>query len=186
MEPWWAKNMLQIDLTYLDECFTYTEGCLRWKKRPREHFANANARGVWNSKHGGSRAGSPNVKGYWSTKVGGRLYQNHRIIRALCNGAWPGDQIDHANGDPSDNRIENLRVVTNSENQKNRWLSRRNTSGANGVYWHPRDGVWCCAVKAAGKQRHLGTFASKEAATAARRAADTSLGYSERHGETRG
>lgn len=180
-------NMLDLDIEYLKECFIYeaSAGRLFWKQRPPQHFASLNACAVWNSKHAGAEAGSPNTKKRWSTKIKAKLYQNHRLIWAIVNGAWPADQIDHINGNPEDNRIENLRVVSNAENQRNRSRSRNNTSGTNGVYWHSRDRVWSAYIRVGGKQRTLGTFASAAQAAAARKAAERDLGYSARHGESK-
>ena len=45
-------------------------------------------------------------------------YRAHRVIWALVHGEWPEGQIDHINGVRDDNRLENLRVVTNQDNQK--------------------------------------------------------------------
>ncbi len=179
--------LLELDLDYLTECFIYeaSSGRLFWKQRPRYHFANLNACSVWNSKHAGSLAGSPNAKKRWSTKINGKLYQNHRLVWALVSGAWPEDQIDHINGDPEDNRFENLRVVPNADNQKNRWLSRANTSGVNGVYWHSRDKVWSACIRQNGRQKSLGYFQTQEQATAARKEAERRAGYSLRHGEAK-
>ena len=180
-------DMLDLDIDYIKECFVYeaSSGCLFWKQRPLHHFASLGAYTTWNGKHAGAKAGSPNIKKRWSTKIKARLYQNHRLVWALVHGAWPADQIDHINGDPEDNRIENLRVVSNAENQRNRGQSRNNTSGTNGVYWHSRDHVWTSFIRENGKQRSLGAFASAAQATAARKAAEQRLGYTARHGESK-
>ena len=181
-------NMLTLPLDFLRECFVYdaADGTLWWKARPRAHFVNSNAHSVWNSKHAGKLAGSPNAKRRWSTKINGKLYQNHRLVWALSKGEWPVDQIDHINGNPEDNRLENTRVVSNTENQKNRWMSRANTSGINGVYWHTRNEVWTAYIRRDGKQHHLGQFSSREAAQKARRDAERELGYTARHGTVLG
>lgn len=180
-------HMLDLDIEYLKECFIYeaSSGRLFWKQRPLKHFASLNACAVWNGKHAGAEAGSPNAKKRWSTKIKARLYQNHRLVWALVHGAWPADQIDHINGDPEDNRIENLRVVSNAENQRNRGQSRNNTSGSNGVYWHSRDHVWSAYIRENGRQRSLGTFSSRAEATVARKAAERDCGYHPNHGRPR-
>jgi hypothetical protein len=178
-------RLLKLPLEFVRACLIYDPqtGTLTWRTRPEDHFASRNAASVWNSKHAGKPAGSPNVKRRWSTKINGTLYQNHRLAWLLHCGIWPEDQIDHINGDPEDNRISNLRVVTNAENQKNRSLSRNNTSGTNGVYFHSRDKVWTACIREGGRQRSLGSFSNREAAAAARRAAEKRLAYSPRHGQ---
>lgn len=179
--------MLELDPDFLHECFYYEAetGVLRWRSRPVEHFATPNAHGVWNAKHAGRPAGSPNSKRRWSTKIKDVLHQNHRIAWALYYGRWPVGQIDHINGNPEDNRIKNLREVSNAENCKNRWRHTRNTSGANGVYYHSRDDIWHASIRENGRQKYLGTFRCRTAALVARRAAERRLGYTERHGEAR-
>ena len=173
-----------LNIDFLRECLTYEEasGKLFWKKRPLAHFANTNACGTWNSKYAGTTAGSPNIKRRWSTKIGGELYQNHRLAWALCYGTWPKEQIDHINGDPEDNRISNLRDVSNTENQRNVKRKSNNTSGVNGVSWHKRDRVWCATIRANGRQKHIGQFLSFQQAAVARKAAERECGYHANHG----
>lgn len=176
--------MKSLDIDFLNECLVYeaSSGLLFWKKRPLEHFANRNACGVWNSKHAGTIAGSPNVNRRWSTKINAKLYQNHRLAWALYYGCWPDDQIDHINGNPEDNRISNLRVVSNAENQRNTKRKKNNTSGVTGVSWHKRGRVWCATIRINQKQRHLGQFSNFDQAVAARKAAETEFGYHCNHG----
>ena len=62
----------------------------------------------------------------------------HHAVWAVCKGCWPEQQLDHINGNKHDNRIENLREVSASENQMNMvypWKSNAET-GLPGVYWH--------------------------------------------------
>jgi hypothetical protein len=73
----------------------------------------------------------------------------------------PGSEPDHINGDPLDNRRENLRCASRAENTMNRGLSKANTSGFRGVY--PSKGRWCAKIK----KHHLGYFLSKEEAARA-------------------
>lgn len=173
-----------LDIAFLHECLEYeaASGLLFWKKRPLEHFASANACGVWNSKHAGAAAGSPNNKRRWATKINAELYQNHRIAWALYHGVWPDDQIDHINGDSEDNRIVNLRVVTNAENQRNARRKASNTSGVTGVSWHRRGRVWCATIRVGGRQKHVGQFVDFDKAVVARKAAEREYGYHENHG----
>ena len=60
--------------------------------------------------------------------------QAHRLVWMVVHGEFPGDMIDHINGNPTDNRIENLRVVTHSVNMQNRRTARStNKTGLLGV-----------------------------------------------------
>jgi hypothetical protein len=173
-----------LDISFLQECLTYeaATGFLFWKHRPLTHFASANACGVWNSKHAGRRAGSPNVKRRWSTKINAVLHQNHRLAWALHYGCWPDDQIDHINGDPEDNRLINLRIVSNAENQRNAKRKQTNTSGATGVSWHKRNRVWQANIRGNGRFVYLGSFSRFEDAVAARKTAEQEYGYHPNHG----
>jgi len=58
--------------------------------------------------------------GYLIVGIGGRTYRQHRIIWLMCHGAWPKNEIDHINRNPSDNRIGNLRDVPHLLNMQNR------------------------------------------------------------------
>jgi len=93
----------------------------------------------------------------------------HRIIleriigRPLAKGEYP----DHINRNKLDNRRENLRVATNSQNTANASRSKSNTSGYKGVTWDKNRGKWIAQIKVDGKHKHLGRYeTSKEAYTA--------------------
>lgn len=68
----------------------------------------------------GTRAGAVNAQGYRNVRIDGRLYAEHRVVFAMMTGAWPQDEIDHINGQPGDNRPENLRLSTRKMNAQNR------------------------------------------------------------------
>jgi len=74
----------------------------------------------------------------------------HRLIFLLEYGYLP-PEVDHINGDRQDNRIENLRPATRSENQCNRPALASNTSGYPGVSWHKKSKAWCVRVMKNGK-----------------------------------
>lgn len=121
---------------YLRACFDYEPetGVLRWKERPLGHFASKRAWKAWNTRNAGTEAGRIIHLGYRLVRLGAQFYA-HRLIWALVTGEDPGRlQIDHINGDTSDNRWDNLRLVTHSENQKNRKDNfRRGNDSTGGV-----------------------------------------------------
>lgn len=75
-----------------------------------------------------------------------------------------GMVIDHINGDKLDNRKENLRVCTISENTQNQRKRPYLSSKYLGVRWHKRDKVWIAKIAKDGKGIHLGTFRQEELA----------------------
>jgi hypothetical protein len=115
----------------------------------------------------GSVAGTKNQDGYIEIKIKGKIYKAHRLAWLYIYGVWPAE-IDHRFHDRSDNRIAELRDVTESGNQQNLIKATvRSVSGLLGV---------CCSVYKNGKPRYqamimvknkgkyLGTYPTPEAA----------------------
>lgn len=98
----------------------------------------------------------------------GRPKKVHRLIL----NPPPGVLVDHRNHDCTDNRRANLRFATPQENGANSKLSKANTSGHVGVCWYKRDNNWKVQLKKNYKVLHIGYFAKKEDAIAARKAAE--------------
>lgn len=115
---------------------------------------------------------------YIQTIICKKYYLVHRIIWLYVHGYWP-DKIDHINRDGTDNRIENLRNVSNSENQRNRGLFKRNKSGISGV--HRISGSDRLYVYI-GEREYLGSFDDFFEACCARKSAERRCGYHENHG----
>jgi len=163
-------------------------GELTWKVRDPKWFKGrrytaqdqANA---WNAKKAGKPAlTAVNNKGYKTGGIFRKPYKAHRVIWAMATGAWPESQIDHINGIRDDNRIENLRDVTNQENSRNRKLRNDNTSGHIGVSWDKQENKWRAFIHVNGKKKHLGFFIDKADAIAARKAAEIEHGFHSNHG----
>ena len=125
-------------------------------------------------------AGSLNENGYLRVRVGGVVYGVHRIVYAMRNGInlSPTMQIDHINGDRTDNRIDNLRLATHAQNMRNTKISSRNTTGYKGVSWYDCNKKFVSRIHLNSKKIHLGSFNTKEEAALAYNAA--ALKY---HGE---
>lgn len=158
-------------------------GLLTWKRRPIEMFATDRACNSWNAQYCRKPAfTADNGGGYRHGKIFGKTYFAHRVVYAIFHGAFPADQIDHINGDKSDNRIANLRDVTGTENMRNRVLPIDNTSGHIGVSWCGIKCRWHSRIHAHGKRRHIGYFADIEDAIAARATAEVKYGYHQNHG----
>jgi hypothetical protein len=87
----------------------------------------------------------------------------HRVILDVV----AGEQVDHINGNSLDNRRCNLRVATQSQNNKNASKRKDNTSGFKGVSYHKKCKQWVAYINCDGKRTYLGLFASKETAAKA-------------------
>ena len=120
----------------------------------------------------GDVAGCPDGHGYLLISVHSRLYKAHRLAWLYVRGVWPNDQIDHINRIRTDNRIANLREVSQKQNLQNRSKSSTNTSGHSGVCWHKQSSKWLAHIKHNYKQIHLGYFSILEEAISARKAAE--------------
>lgn len=117
----------------------------------------------------GMRVGVGNGKGYLGVQVDGHNCKLHRVIWMIHNGCEipDGYQIDHINGVRSDNRICNLRLATNTDNQHNTPPKKVNKSGFKGVYWHVANRRWGACIRVGGRSKFLGLHASREEAAAA-------------------
>jgi hypothetical protein len=103
--------------------------------------------------------------GYRQLSLQGEFFYSHRIAWALFYKEEPPPFIDHKNGDKGDNRIENLRAATHSENMRNTRLRSDNSTGVKGVTRY--NGLWRGSVTVGGRRYYLGQFPSKEEAASA-------------------
>lgn len=175
-----SKHQKQsIDLPPLEELldlFTYEPetGTLR-NKIDRSYLAKA-----------GSEAGTTDKKGYRHLQIRGKDYKVHRIVWKMVHGSISSDlSVDHINGNRSDNRIKNLRLVNHCENMRNRPIYDNNKSGVTGVSWRKDRCKWQAYIVFGGKQIHLGAFAEKSEAIAARMAAEARYGFHPNHGRAK-
>ncbi len=109
----------------------------------------------------------------------------HRLAWLYMTGKFPDNEIDHINGDGSDNRWTNLRDVTRQNNMRNVKVLNNNTSGITGVYWNKQLGCWAVQIKVNMKQISLGTFGNMFDAACARKSAELFYGFHENHGNER-
>lgn len=115
----------------------------------------------------GSIAGGLNGGGYVQISIGGKIFQAHRLAWIVCHGHEATGQIDHINRIKNDNRIENLRDVSRSENKQNTLLSSANKSGFKGVSFKSELNKWYAQICLNKKKIHIGYFANKEDASQA-------------------
>lgn len=115
----------------------------------------------------GSSAGECKKSGYVLIGIDGHRYRAHRLAWLYMTGAWPSGELDHKDTNPSNNRWNNIREATRVQNTHNTSLSKSNTSGFKGAYWHKKSGKWMAHIKYNCKTIYLGLFDTREEAHAA-------------------
>lgn len=126
----------------------------------------------------GDFAGRLTSKGYVQISISRKLYLAHRLAFLYMGGTLPLEYVDHINSLKSDNRWLNLRNATRSENMKNRGKYSSNKSGFKGVSFCKSRGKYVATCCMAGKNIHLGRYATAELASEAYQAF-----ASQHHGE---
>ena len=102
-------------------------------------------------------------KKYMATKIAGQHYYVHKLIYLYHHGYMP-EQVDHINRNALDNRIENMRPATASQNCANRSLFKNSTSGTRGVSWDKIHKKWNAYISINGKRKNLGYYNDLEEA----------------------
>ena len=178
-------NVIPVEV--LDQLLIYhsATGQFEWKRRSLNWFhGNRRLWRGWNTQFSGKPALIANLNGYKQGCILKTLVYAHRVAWAMHYGAWPEGEIDHINGDRSDNRILNLRDVPHRENQKNQKLPRHNTSRAVGVTWNKNANKWMAQIAVGGENRYLGIYSNIDDAIAARKDAEQRFGFHQNHGRT--
>lgn len=127
--------------------FEYRDGELYFKEEQQNQYKK------------GDLAGGINCTGYKTVRVFRKRYLLHRIVFLMHHGYLP-KYIDHIDGDRLNNRIENLREATFSQNRQNTLKYKNNTSGVKGVCWNKQAKKWKASVQTNGKRAFLGYFKS--------------------------
>lgn len=130
----------------------------------------------------GDMAGYIRQDGYSEIKLNFEKFFGHRLAWFYVFKKWPEFQIDHINGDRSNNRISNLRESNQHENLKNRAISSNNTSGVMGVSLDKSRGLYIAVIGVNGKIKNLGRFKTMGEAISARKASEQKYGYHPNHG----
>ncbi len=112
----------------------------------------------------GDDAGGPKKTDYRQTYYSRRTYPTHRLIWLIVYGEWP-EIIDHIDGNKANNRLANLRNVTETVNNQNlRRANSTNKLGILGVF--ELNGRFLASINIDGKKKHLGCFDTPEQAHA--------------------
>ena len=141
---------MELSQQLLHETFSYEDGNLIWKKPTGRRISV------------GQIAGRDN-NGYRMIGLFGKGHMTHRLIFMFHHGYLPSE-VDHIDGNKSNNKIENLRAATHSENLKNQRLKSSNTSGHKNVGWAKREQRWRVRLTVNGKDKHIGYFIDRELA----------------------
>lgn len=155
---------------YLRQCFNYnpSTGILRWRERPREHFVSLHGHRRWNAQCAGRPAGSKTKRGGGlQTSVNDKKFLVARIIWKLHYGTDP-ILVDHIDRNPLNNRLENLRSVTEAQNAWNKVRPTDLLPGVTLVKNIKRHGRrFMAQIGCASGHRYLGVFYTAEEAHAA-------------------
>lgn len=141
----------------LKDCLSYDPeaGLFRWVVKRK---------GTLRSKFAGSKM----ANGYIAICIDGRDYTAHRLAWIYVHGVEPSGCIDHINGDKSDNRIANLRDVSQVINMQNVYAAKSNSkTGLRGVSWHAQRKKYTARIKSGARYLSLGLHDTPEAAHAA-------------------
>lgn len=155
--------MVESDLTpeLVRECLHYDPdtGIFTWLKPPR-HGGKAKV---------GDVAGTPTLNNRVTIGIFKHRLYAHRLAWFYVHGRWPEKNIDHIDGNPSNNKLSNLREANQHENMQNlsRTPKKSNKSGFVGVSWCKAKRKWVAAIRIDGKQTQLGRFETAELAHAA-------------------
>lgn len=164
---------MPLSQAYLKEWLTYDEhtGEFTWNKAP--------SFGV----KAGTKAGYQR-NGYRQIRLDGELHYGHRLAFLYMTGALPENQVDHINGQRSDDSWKNLRQVSPQENRRNAARSKNNTSGVTGVVWDKSKQKWMARIMVSRKEKFLGYFDSVDEAKVCRKAAEVRHNFHPNHGRT--
>lgn len=115
--------------------------------------------------------------GYLRVMVAGRSYSLHRLAFLWMTGHWPSADVDHIDGDRTNNRWANLRDVDRSTNLQNTRAakSHNKSTGILGAYFHKKTGRYTSRIRSCGRNVHLGMFSTPQEAHAAYVAAKRQL-----------
>lgn len=160
----------EISSEILLNLFNYKDGNIYWKQWKKGRRRNL-------------IAGTINNNGYLKITIDGKQMYAHRIVWIMHNGNIDdGYEIDHINHNRSENRIENLRIVTRSENAKNLSMAANNKTGFTDVFFNKKRNKYFSSVKVGNNHIFGGWHYSIESAVTSRNALWKKFGFHQNHG----
>lgn len=143
---------MELTQQFLNEVFEYRDGVLFWKVDRR------------GNKLMGKRASRlKKSNGYQEVTICKKKHYAHRLIFMMFHGRWP-IQVDHIDGDRSNNLISNLREANNAQNNRNTGLRSTNKTGFKGVYYNKLNKNYNARITVNYKNIHIGCFRTAEEA----------------------
>ena len=123
---------------------------------------------VWKKGRAGASAGKKigclKPSGYIVALVNGKLHRLHRLAWLYTTGEWPKHEIDHINGNRSDNRFCNLREATKAQNNWNKKVRKDSKVGVKNVIYYPKWGAYYVRITANKITQNFGPFKTKDEA----------------------
>ena len=153
---------------YLKSVLDYNPetGIFVWKERPLFHFPDMRVMKSWNTQNCGKVAGTIDDKGYIRIGINKIPMFAHRLAVIWMTGEFH-EQVDHCDTIKSNNKWNNLRPTIDAHNQRNKPISKRNTSGIKGVHFIKTTGKWSATIGVGSTKKFLGNYWSKEEAARA-------------------
>jgi hypothetical protein len=142
--------------------FEYRDGALFWKARPRSDFKTNGRHEEWNKRYSHKQAGSCAGK-YVNVSINKIRYQVHRVIFLMQHG-YISEVVDHIDGNRQNNKIENLRAATHTQNLQNAKIPKHNSSGCKNVIWHRQRKKWAVRLVLNKKSKSYGLYDDLELA----------------------
>lgn len=136
----------------------------------------------WKDRNQGRETFKSQTNDYLQANFRGTILKAHRVAWLLHYGEWPEGSIDHINGDRTDNRLSNLRVVDHRQNGRNCKVRCDNKTGVTGVSKRNDTGKWSVRIHTGVTYKTLGSFSCLGQAIKARREAEKVYGFHENHG----
>jgi len=124
-------------------------------------------------------------KHYIQISVKSKSYYAHRLAWLYMTGSWPEFEVDHDDGDGTNNKWLNLNRATKLENLKNKRQYRNNSSGVTGVSWYKPTKKWFASIGVNNETVRLGYHKDFFEAVCARKSADNKYDFHPNHGSER-